>query len=126
MWNYIKELPVSLVAQTISPFLDLKSIVMLERGLANHTMQRTIKAFLSLLPTLNIKLKIPNENIKMKWLYDRKVRIRRAEVVLNMVKMPQELCLIDQVHIIIRGNIRTTNINNLPHDIYERVVSITI
>ena len=124
MWSFLKELTPSFVGLEIFSFLDLKSIVILERALAGQLLQQTFKTFLIFTPTFNNKIKIPPEGKKYKWLQDRQCRIMKGTVWSNMITADYDS--IDQIKFRINSTINMNTIDYLSDKTYQNITEIVI
>ena len=111
MWDYIKELSSVVVGQKILSFLDLKSIVWLERALASNTMQQTLRSFLLFVPTIQYSIQIPQQLRRLKWFQLHKCRISQGSVYLNKLTNAFDLESIENITLFVDGEV---NPNTIP------------
>ena len=128
MWEYIKELPADLVGQKILSFLDLKSIVLLERALTCPVRLSTLHSFIRIAPSFSGNVTIPNDFNKWKWLKKRNCRITEGVVNLNMLTDAVDVDLIDKLALLVMllSTSLPTNIEKLYSNAYEKCCTLEV
>lgn len=127
MWSFLRKLPSILVGQCIFSYLSLKDLVRLESALASSEQIQTLCSFLSYLSKPDVKVDIPMEISKLKWIQAHGFLISKAIVRLDMIKSTFETTMIDEIELEAIYYKTTGNpLNYLPHSCYEKVVSVYI
>ena len=91
------ELPAELVGQKVLSFLDLKSIVLLERALTTTKKMSTLHSFLKISPAFAGSVLIPNDASKFKWLQVRHCRITQGVINLDKLEAPFDVDVINEL-----------------------------
>ena len=125
MWRFLRKLPSILVGQCIFSYLGLKDLVRLESALASNEQIQTLCSFLSYLSKPYMKVDIPFEMSKLKWLQAHRFPISKAIVGLHRIKSTFELNMIDELELVSNFYFITRkSLNYLPDSCYKKVVSV--
>ena len=124
MWDLFKNLPPILIGQSVFTCLDLKSIVRLETAVANKDQIKIFRSFLLYFSKDEVKVKIPKEMTKLKWLQAHNFPITKAIVNLAKIICTFETTMINEIQLIDNCIISRKTLNYLPDSCYEKVFSV--
>ena len=125
MWDELKMLPSILVGQSIFSFLDLESIVRLETAVASIERVQTVRSFLTYFTKEDVvKVNIPEEITKLKWLQVHDYPIAKAIVHLDKINSTFETNTIKGIELIGLNSNISTELHYLPATCYEKIVSV--
>ena len=124
MWKKLNHLPHILVGQHILSYLDLKSVVKLETALTRAGEIQILHSFLSYFSKAVMKVHIPEEMSKLKWLQSHVFPITRVIVYLDKINDTFETNMINEIELVDNCLISSTTINFLPNNIYEKIIYI--
>ena len=121
MWDQLKNLPPILIGQSILTCLDLKSIVRLETAVANKDQIKFLRSFLCYFTEVDVKVNIPQEICKLKWLQSHDCPIFKVRVDLAQINATFETKLINEILLIGNSKISSKTLSYLPDSCYEKV-----
>ena len=124
MWDRLNKIPPILVGQCILTCLDLKSIVRLETALARSELTQILRSFLSYYTKADIKVHIPEEMNKLKWLQNHDFPITKTIIQFDKINETLNTNMINEIELVDNCVIPAIALNFLPQHSYEKVVSI--